>query len=455
MHYHALSRLQHRPPSRHAHGRTDRFGFRAAFARLFGPHPPPSLPKRRGPKPRVALPRLLCALVFHFMNAAGTLSQHFAMLFDDSLSDSAWADRRARLPWQVFVELMARALRPLAEPKAHAEAFWRGWRLVALDGTQFSLSNTPQNLAARPKAQSRRGRAAFGKLTADVLLELGLHNPLAAAIGQQGQSEWTLALGLLASLPAQALLLADRLHGCAAFAVEALRACRRVGSHFLIRARTQIRVRTLRRLADGSRLIRVPVRAKGRPREVVAWLELREIRVRVNRRGHRGQELRLWTSLLDEREAPARELAPLYAQRWEQELYYRQLKRELRRGDVLASHTVATAAQEVAAWVLASALLARERSRAAAGEVPVLRVSFVKTLELLRPLWLVLELGAEVLSERQKEQLVERFYEHMRACVSRPRRSRSCPRAVRQPIRGWPRLLENQSCEGPIQFTFL
>ena len=44
---------------------------------------------------------------------------------------------------------------------------------MALDGTQFSLSNTPQNNAARPKAKSRRGRAAFGKLTADVLLELG------------------------------------------------------------------------------------------------------------------------------------------------------------------------------------------------------------------------------------------------------------------------------------------
>ena len=228
-----------------------------------------------------------------------------------------------------------------------------------------------------------------------------------------------------------------------------------MGSHFLIRARTQIRVRTLRRLPDGSRLIRVPVRTKGRPREVVAWLELREIRVRVSRRGHRGQELRLWTSLLDPRTAPAAALAPLYARRWEQELYCRRLKRELRRGDLLASHTVVTAAQEVAAWVLASALLARERSWAAAGEVAVLRVSFVKALELLRPLWLVLELGAELLSERQKQRLVERFYEQMRACVSRPRRSRSCPRAVRQPVRGWPRLLENQSCEGPLRFTLL
>ena len=39
-------------------------------------------------------------------------------------------------------------LRPLAEAAAQPDAFWRGGRLVALDGTQFSLTNTPQVKAA-------------------------------------------------------------------------------------------------------------------------------------------------------------------------------------------------------------------------------------------------------------------------------------------------------------------
>ncbi len=115
---------------------------------------------------------------------------------------------------------MVRALRPLAQSERQPEAFYRGWQLVALDGTQFSLCNTPDNNRVRPKAKSRRGRAAFAKLTTGVLIELGLHNPLAAAIGQAGESEWQLALGLLARLPQRALLLADRLHGCAAFAAK-------------------------------------------------------------------------------------------------------------------------------------------------------------------------------------------------------------------------------------------
>lgn len=430
-------------------------GFLAAFDELVPPDQMPAIPRRRGRKPNVPLSALLISLVFHFMNAAGTLAEHFALLFADSPTDSSCADRRARTPWQVFADLMARALRPLAQPARQPEAFYRGWRLVALDGTQFSLSNTPANNAVGRKAKSRRGRAAFAKLTAGVLVELGLHNPLAAAIGQAGQSEWQLALSLLASLPQQALLLADRLHGCAAFATEAWSACQRVGSHFLIRARTQIKVQVLERFGDGSRLVKVPVHVKGRPREVSHYLKLREIRVRVGRPGHRSQILRLWTTLLDPRQAPAAELVRLYAQRWEHELYYRHLKHELRKTDLLQSHTVPTAAQEIAALMLASALLARERLRAAAGEVPVLRVSFVKTLELLRPLWLVFEVGADLLSPEVQRELLERFYTFLRRFASRPRRSRSCRRAVRQPVTGWPRMLETQSVEGPLSFTLL
>ena len=184
-------------------------------------------------------------------------------------------------------------MRPLAEAVAQPDAFWRGWRLVALDGTQFSLTHTPQVKASTRQAKTRRGRAAFAKITPGVLLELGLHHPLAAALGRRGQSEWALALELLAQVPARVLLLADRWHGCAAFVAVAQAACEKVGSHFLIRARSNLRVEGRRRLKDGSRLVRVPVRAKGARHLVASWLELREIRVRVQRPGHRAHELRL------------------------------------------------------------------------------------------------------------------------------------------------------------------
>ena len=156
------------------------------------------------------------------------------------------------------------------------------------------------------------------------------------------------------------------------------------------------------------------------------------------------------------RAAPALEWIELYARRWEHELYYRELKRESRQSEMWQSHTVETGAQEIAVVVLASALLARARVGAAgaAGAEAVLRVSFIKTLELMRPLWLTLALGGDLLSARRKEQLTERFLERAgRLVTRRRRRPRHCPQAVRQPVSGWPRLRRNESWKGPVQFT--
>ncbi|MGH8648008.1 MAG: IS4 family transposase [Burkholderiales bacterium] len=429
-------------------------GFLGAWADMVGPDWMPTLPRRRGRKPRVSINQLLQALTFHVTQGAGTLAEHFFELFQEPLANSSWSDRRIRLPWEVFADLMRRALRPVAT-RRHREAFWRGWRLIALDGTQYSVTNTPQITATTTKAKSRRGRAAFAKITVSVLLELGLHNPLAAGIGQQGESEWELARRLLAQLPKRILLLGDRLYGVPAFIVHALAACQRVGSHFLFRVPRHLTAQGITRLPDGSRRIRVAVREKGRPSHILQWLELREIRVRVGRRGFRSQDVRLWTSLLQPRTAPALELAQLYAQRWEHELYFREAKRVLRQSDVLQSHTVVTAAQEIAAIVLATALLARERARAAAGHVPVLRVKFGVLLAVVRSVWFYLGPCEDLLTDRQKDRIVQRGHALMRRCVTAKRRARTNPRAVRQPVRKWPRLMETHSVEGPMQFKII
>ena len=73
-------------------------GFLEAWNRLVANWEPPTLPHRRGRKPRVPLRDLLPALTFHVLSGAGTLSEHFSQLFDAPLADSSWADRRAGCP---------------------------------------------------------------------------------------------------------------------------------------------------------------------------------------------------------------------------------------------------------------------------------------------------------------------------------------------------------------------
>lgn len=430
-------------------------GFLAAWNQLLGEATCPMPPRRPGRPARVPLTQLLPALTFHVMQGPGTLGEHFEELFDEPLADSSWANRRARLPWDIFDELMRRMLRRQATRSQHPDAFWHGWRLLALDGTQFSLTNTPQVARSVRKAHSRRGQAAFAKLPAAVLLEVGLHNPIAAAMGRQSESEWALAQTLLDQVPAGTLVLADRLYGCPAFVAPLQAICDRIGSHFLIRAQSVVKGHVLCTLCDGSRVLKVPLRRRQRPTPEMTSLTVREIRVQIGRPGHRATEVRLWTSLLDPKDAPALELARLYARRWEQELYFREVKRHLRRGDLLQSHTVDTGAQEIAAILLASALLAVERARIANGTVPPLRVSFAKMLRVVEGMWFTLDFAAPVFTEQQTQYVLKRMYKRMQRYLTPPRRARSCPRAVRQPVTGWPRLLKAESIEGPFEFTIV
>ena len=107
------------------------------------------------------------------------------------------------------------------------------------------------------------------------------------------------------------------------------------------------------------------------------------------------------------------------------------MKVDLRGAELVQSHTPETAAQEIAAFPLGYAMLVEQRMRAAAaGEVPVLRISFRQTLAVVRALWTTLALTGDLLSQAEKHLVVQRALDQIAAQVSAPRRSRSCPRAV-------------------------
>jgi hypothetical protein len=401
---------------------------------------------RRRP-PKLSAYELIMGLVFHGLQGCGTLSENVKMLTGKGLAKSSLSQRRQNLPWEVFVAVMKAALRPKAEAEKQAQAFYKGWRLVAIDGTQFSVSNTPQILASLSKAASRRMKAAFAKVGVALLVELGIHNPLAAAIGKAGDSELSLAKQLLEALPEGSLLLADRLYGVGAFLSLLGARFAQCPAHFLVRVRGNLKPKLLKQFSDGSALVEV------KSGEGHQKLTVREIRGRVRRPRGTWVEVRCWTSLLDCREYPAVELLALYARRWEQELMYKQLKVDMRQAELLRSHTVETAAQEVAALILAQAILAEQRL-CAAGRTnqEVLRISFGKTLALVRSLWVVLAAGQGVINQEQSIAMTHKVMQLIADTALPPRRKRSCPRAVRQPAGSWPRLTENTYSTGATEY---
>ena len=401
------------------------------------------------PEHRLVRGQLLAAIIFHYtVSFAGTLGEHLFWLLGMKMSESSLSERRQALPFTVFEELLRRVLRPLSNPSA--EASYQGLRLCAIDGVKFSLANSQAVKERGHKGKNSKGPHTFAGLQCAALLELISHNPLAACLSWTGASEWKLAQALLEQLPEKCLLLADRHYGCAHFLLAAWAKLQPLGGHFLVRARQNLKiVREIKRLSDGSRIVEIKDSATG---EI---LRLREIQATLQRAGYRPVSLRLWTSLMDEFQAPALELVQLYATRWEEELYFRELKRELKLNNVLYSQTPETAAQEVAAMIIGSSLIAEERSNLEPGQCPTHRISFIKVWETLEPLWLTLLLGADILTDTQKQQLCERFHHLASQRAMAKKRTRSCPRALCRPHRPWPKKANQPSTDEPLTVTIL
>jgi hypothetical protein len=85
--------------------------------------------------------------------------------------------------------------------------------------------------------------------------------------------------------------------------------------------------------------------------------------------------------------------------------------------------------------------------------VGVLRISFLKTLHVVQGLWQFLEVSADLLGPDKVRLVVRRALKRIADAAIGPRRKRSCPRALRQPVSSWPRLRKNSYRNGPIEYS--
>jgi hypothetical protein len=408
---------------------------------------PPSLRPHGGRRPRIALQDIIAGLAWHVLQPSGTFSQSVEMLTGVDMSDSALSERRQSVGIQPWMDCLAATLRPLASIHEHPDAFYKGFRLKGVDGTTLNVGNTPP-MKSRGKTKTRRGRAAFHRISCVVLSELGTHAPTALRIGINDESEAALALTILDELTQDDLLIADRYYGAGKWAgrISGLPAV----PMFLLRIQKRLKSITVRKLSDGSRIVKVW------DSENNLWQEIREIRAWIRRAGSKRVKVRFWTNMLDEHGFPARELVALYAMRWEQEISYREIKEHLHKDNILLSHTITTAAQEIAAILMAHAIVTRQRI--ATGEkhaVPPLQISFEKTLHACRNICWLTAIAGSYLPSSILQRIIEAVEEQLAATRSRKRRKRSCPRRVRQPVNKWPRLMRNEYQKGEFQYDIV
>jgi hypothetical protein len=300
-------------------------------------------------------------------------------------STAAIAKARARLGPGPLRELFERVAVPLATASTQG-SWYRGLRVVSMDGTTLDLADTAENEArfGRPGSSRGEGRSAFPQVRLVGLGECGTHAVFAAALGPFASSEKTLAIEVLPGLQRDMLLLADR----GFLGYELWQAAAAAGAQLLWRASATFTLPAVELLPDGSYLSRlVPGKGTGPRKAGAEPVTVRVIEYVIDDgRAPQGERYRLVTTLTGPDTAPAAELAELYSQRWEFENALDELKTHQRGAKVvLRSRSPDGVEQEAWGFLLVHWAI-RELMHTAAldAEVDPDRVSFTRALNLTR-----------------------------------------------------------------------
>jgi hypothetical protein len=262
-------------------------------------------------------------------------------------------------------------------------AFYRGLRLVSLDGTTFDVADTEAHAAHFGRPGSGRGEgAAYPQLRMVALAECGTHAMFAVAMGPCTTGEPTLAKALVGALAPGMLCLADR--GFTAYPLWSVAAA--TGADLVWRAKGNAVLPVLARHPDGSYASELTA-ALDRRREHPLPVRVVEYALEdPARSGAEDTRYRLVTTILDPGAAPAPELAALYAERWEIESALDELKTH-QRGPrvVLRSRTVEGVYQEAFGFCCVHyALRALVAAAADDEDIDPDRLSFTRALHAAR-----------------------------------------------------------------------
>jgi Fe-S-cluster formation regulator IscX/YfhJ len=281
-------------------------------------------------------------------------------------------------PFRALVQTVVRLLAKSDTPGA----FYRGLRLMAIDGFVLDLPDTQENERVFGRPGSGRAPGAFPQARVLALCETATHVLWRCLIKSIRIGEVTMAHDLLRHLDKSMLLLWDR----GFFSYQTVQEVLDRHAHLLARVKTGLIFRPIRHLSDGSYVAKVYRSARDR-RNDEGGIEVRIIEYTFDDPDRPGNKVmhRLLTTLLDENLDPAVTLIELYHERWEEELTIDELKTHQRERPVLRSQTAIGVLQEIHGLLLGHYIVRVLAYETALQEgVDPRRISFTATLKILR-----------------------------------------------------------------------
>jgi hypothetical protein len=243
----------------------------------------------------------------------------------DGASAAALFKARTRLGPEPLEALYRQSAVLLATRKTKG-AWYRGWRLMSIDGTCLDVADTVANDRAlgRPGSKRPDGVGAFPQMRVVALAECGTHAIVDATIGRYRDAEQNLVAALVPSLGPGLLILADR----GFFSYPLWAKAQASGADLVWRTKSNHVLGVDRRLSDGSFLSTIyPTQKDRRHRSAGVTVRVVEYALGEAAAGpDHDTTYRLLTTVMDPKKAPAAELAALYPERWEFETALDELK---------------------------------------------------------------------------------------------------------------------------------
>ena len=318
---------------------------------------------------------------------------------------SALSYQRELLGVEPVKQLFEQGTHVLCTPETEG-AWYRGHRLMALDGSLFNLPDTVANEHAFGRSSNQYGKGAYPQARAVFLTECGSHATVGLHIGRYDEAELHGAYALLPQLSRGMLLMHDANFFGGAY-LEVLNA---KGVLALFALPSTVAVQRRRNLPDGRYLARLVPNARAvYPMQKPVWVRVIEYQITDERLGEPGHVYRLATTWLNPRTAPAKELIVLYHERWEIEIVVDEIKTHLRvQQKVLRSHTPEGVRQELyALFVVHFAIRTLMYRSALQAELDPDRLSFTEA---------VFQICEAVADERGEEPPTLRWWRTERLC---------------------------------------
>ena len=244
----------------------------------------------------------------------------------------SYTDARRRLPLEVAINLVRRIAREI--DSAAAESWlWKGRRVVLVDGTTASMPDTSENQKEFPQSTSQEPGLGFPMVRMVAILSLATGVARELAIGPYAgkeTGETALFRALWGGLVEREIVLGDRIYA-SYFGIAGLS---RGGADVLFRMhqKRKFDFRKGRALGveDHVAVWPKPPRPEWMDEEtydaIPDELEIRELRISVEKRGYRVNELILVTTMIDDAVYSKSDLADLFIKRWNIELDFRSIK---------------------------------------------------------------------------------------------------------------------------------